>query len=244
MRLVSARPHARSWRLAGLLSSDGDAPAAAIPRASLQARPRELSDTRKRGNAMTAFGDPDLRACRATGLSRPSRSGGAGTNQGPRGRRTPGPTNVPCRRAPRRRRRSKRLAPAGSPAMTSGVADPSSSLPPRSLLPHSTSDRPSLIPIVEAVTRQRPSALLLMPGEAIVPTRTAFMLRRPSRRTRRRSRLARWLSGKPAVRGAPATGDIDLVAVEGGAAAGTPLSGPGDGDLVVVELKQVVRRRD
>ena len=59
----------------------------------------------------------------ATGLSRPPRSGGAGTSRRPAGRRIPGPTSVPWRRARRRRRRSKWPAAAGSPAMTSGAAE-------------------------------------------------------------------------------------------------------------------------
>jgi hypothetical protein len=50
--------------------------------------------------------------------------------------------------------------------------------------------------------------------------------------------------GKTRGRGRAGVGDVDLVAVEGGAAARRPLSGPGGGYLVVVELQEVVCRRD
>jgi hypothetical protein len=50
--------------------------------------------------------------------------------------------------------------------------------------------------------------------------------------------------GKTRCRGRAGVGDVDLVAGEGGAAARTPLSGPGGGYLVAVELQEVVRRRD
>jgi hypothetical protein len=50
--------------------------------------------------------------------------------------------------------------------------------------------------------------------------------------------------GKTRCRERAGVGDVDLVAVEGGAAARRPLSGPGGGYLVVVELQEVVCRCD
>jgi hypothetical protein len=68
---------------------------------------------------------PDLLFGSSTGWSRPPRSDGAGTSQVQGEERIPGPTIVPNCRARRRLRQSTLPAATGSPAMTSGAADPS-----------------------------------------------------------------------------------------------------------------------
>jgi hypothetical protein len=64
----------------------------------------------------------------STGWSPPPRSDGGGTSQIQGEQRIPGPTIVPNSRARRRLQRSKLPAATGSPAMTSGAADPSPQL--------------------------------------------------------------------------------------------------------------------